>query len=177
MANDPTLTIRPPAASPGPSSSTPSGVDVARWFHEAYETLAPSYAYETRPASAVPWEDVPEQNRRLMVATALEVLAQLREARRGSFAWALDALRAGERVRRRGWNGAGLYVVYTPEKRLAPSQLTAEHRRQHPESKLGATIEARLDIHTASGSVSLGWRPTSLDMLADDWEVLDELPF
>jgi hypothetical protein len=47
---------------------------VARAFHEAYERLAPQYGYETREASAVPWDEVPEQNRELMVATVTDLL-------------------------------------------------------------------------------------------------------
>jgi putative Ca2+/H+ antiporter (TMEM165/GDT1 family) len=57
--------------------SEPRGADVARMFHEAYEELAPAYGYKTREASAKPWEDVPEQNRRLMIATAITVLNRL----------------------------------------------------------------------------------------------------
>lgn len=49
---------------------------LARAFHEAYERLAPSFGYETRRDSAVPWEDVPEPNRSLMIAVAGEVLAR-----------------------------------------------------------------------------------------------------
>ena len=30
--------------------------------------LAPTFSYKTRKASAVPWKDVPEQNKRLMIA-------------------------------------------------------------------------------------------------------------
>ena len=48
--------------------------DIAKAFHEAYESLAPDYGYKTREASAVPWEDVPEQNRRLMLATVERLL-------------------------------------------------------------------------------------------------------
>jgi hypothetical protein len=50
---------------------------VARYFHEAYERLAPSFGYETRKESAVAWDDVPEPNRSLMVAVAAEVLAHI----------------------------------------------------------------------------------------------------
>lgn len=50
---------------------------VAKWFHEAYERLAPKHGYKTRDATAVPWEDVPESNRALMIETAAEVLARL----------------------------------------------------------------------------------------------------
>ena len=52
---------------------------VARWFHEAYEQLAPSHGYETRKASAVPWEDVPVQNKKLMMDTVAVVLSRLRD--------------------------------------------------------------------------------------------------
>ena len=50
---------------------------VARLFHETYERLAPEFGYRTREASAKPWDEVPEQNRALMVATVREVLAAL----------------------------------------------------------------------------------------------------
>jgi hypothetical protein len=50
---------------------------LARTFHESYERLAPSFGYATRDDSRQPWEQVPEQNRRLMVATAEAVIAQL----------------------------------------------------------------------------------------------------
>src|SRR5207253_2058401 len=38
-----------------------------------YERLAPSFGYQTRKASAVPWSEVPEANKRLMVAVAAAV--------------------------------------------------------------------------------------------------------
>jgi hypothetical protein len=50
---------------------------LAREFHEAYERLAPAFDYATRKESAVSWEDVPRQNRALMVATAERVLSKL----------------------------------------------------------------------------------------------------
>lgn len=47
---------------------------IAAAFHESYERLAPSKGYETRKESAVPWEQVPEANRTLMVAVAQDLL-------------------------------------------------------------------------------------------------------
>lgn len=49
---------------------------IAKAFHEAYESLAPEHGYETREASAKPWEEVPENNRELMVAVVERLLAQ-----------------------------------------------------------------------------------------------------
>jgi hypothetical protein len=47
---------------------------IARRFHEMYERLAPSFGYETREATAVPWEDVPQGNRSLMIAVVQALL-------------------------------------------------------------------------------------------------------
>lgn len=49
--------------------------ELAQSFHAAYERLAPQFGYETREASAKPWGDVPESNRKLMIATVREILA------------------------------------------------------------------------------------------------------
>lgn len=48
--------------------------DVARFFHETYERLAPEFGYETRKDSAKPWSEVPEKNKQLMIAVATEVV-------------------------------------------------------------------------------------------------------
>jgi hypothetical protein len=55
----------------------PHAERIARLFHETYERLASEFNYETRKASAVPWEQVPDNNKRLMVAVAAEVAAAL----------------------------------------------------------------------------------------------------
>lgn len=47
---------------------------IAKAFHDAYESLAPEHGYETRKESAKPWSDVPENNRNLMVATVQSLL-------------------------------------------------------------------------------------------------------
>lgn len=47
---------------------------IARSFHEAYEELAPSHGYETRKSSRVPWEDVPANNKNLMIAVVARLL-------------------------------------------------------------------------------------------------------
>lgn len=51
--------------------------ELAEFFHDTYERLAPAYGYETRKESAKPWSEVPAQNKALMVAVAREVLCQI----------------------------------------------------------------------------------------------------
>ena len=57
---------------------------LAQAFHEAYERLAPSFGYETRKASARPWVEVPEPNRKLMEAVCAEVMVPLLAAERAA---------------------------------------------------------------------------------------------
>ncbi len=49
---------------------------LAQQFHDTYELLAPLFGYETRRQSAVPWSEVPEPNRSLMIATCEELIAR-----------------------------------------------------------------------------------------------------
>ena len=55
--------------------------ELAKLFHDRYEFLAPAHGYKTREASAVPWEDVPEKNRELMMSVARAVLLVQRQKR------------------------------------------------------------------------------------------------
>jgi len=48
---------------------------LAEAFHETYERLAPKYGYETRRESAVPWDALLENNKRLMIAVCAELLS------------------------------------------------------------------------------------------------------
>ena len=47
---------------------------IAIEFHEEYEALAPMFGYRTREESAKQWRDVPEQNKRLMIAVVRSLL-------------------------------------------------------------------------------------------------------
>ncbi len=58
-----------------PPIKTPE--QLAQFFHETYEALAPIYSYKTREASAKPWADVPEQNKNLMIAVCAQVMVRM----------------------------------------------------------------------------------------------------
>lgn len=50
---------------------------MAKLFHAAYERLAPQFGYRTRDDTACPWVNVPDDNRRLMIATVETVRGYL----------------------------------------------------------------------------------------------------
>ena len=71
----------------------------------------------------------------------------------GSFGWALELVKKGYRIQRRGWNGKGMFVyLYTPDGNLEPY----------------------LMMHNAQGREQPGWLASQPDMLCDDWEEYDE---
>ena len=49
------------------------GEQLARSFHELYEALAPEFGYKTRRESAVHWDDIPANNKTLMIAVASRI--------------------------------------------------------------------------------------------------------
>lgn len=57
--------------------------EIAKAFHDTYERLAPTFTYKTRPESAVPWADVPQVNKQLMIATVVALIesGEIREPR------------------------------------------------------------------------------------------------
>lgn len=75
--------------------------DIARVFHEAYERLAPDYAWDTNDSTRVPFDELPSENRELMIHTVSEVMVTWM-AERGSLiryaeeGWALAASRDAE---------------------------------------------------------------------------------
>lgn len=46
---------------------------IAQAFHESYERQASAHSYETRKSSAVPWDDVPANNKALMMAVVRDL--------------------------------------------------------------------------------------------------------
>jgi hypothetical protein len=86
------------------------------------------------------------------------------EAHGTDFSWALYALKGGKKVARSGWNGSGMFLwlcKHTPD---AIFQIDFNH--SYP-------VGDYIVIKTAQGTVESGWRPTSADMLAEDWVVVE----
>lgn len=49
---------------------------LAKYFHDEYERMAPAFNYETRRETAVPWDNLLPSNKELMTAVATSVLLQ-----------------------------------------------------------------------------------------------------
>ncbi len=85
----------------------------------------------------------------------------------GSFGWAIEAMKAGEKVCRSGWNGKEMYVFL-----VAGSTFNVNRPPLNDMFPEGTEITYRphMDIRTADGSIAT-WTPSSSDILAEDWKI------
>ena len=85
------------------------------------------------------------------------------------FGMALQALRAGLRVARAGWNGKGMFVYYVPAAAyLAQTGVARKYFGEHAH----VPYAAYLAIKNVNDTVST-WVPSINDVLAEDWVVLE----
>lgn len=84
------------------------------------------------------------------------------------FGDALDALKAGQRVAREGWNGKGMFLYLVPGSKFTVNR--APLLGIYPE---GTEIDycPHIDMKTADGKC-VPWLASQTDMLANDWEVV-----
>lgn len=96
----------------------------------------------------------------------------------GSFEWALMHLKNSAKVQRKGWNGKGMFIYQTtgtevPAVNMRPD--TAQHLfgDRLIEGDATVKINSHIDMKTADGSITIGWAPSQVDMLAEDWQVVE----
>lgn len=82
-----------------------------------------------------------------------------------SFGKALEAMRLGYKVERKGWNGKGMFLF------LVPGSTFQVNRPPllgiYPEGT-EINYHAHIDMRTADGTI-VPWLASQTDMLADDW--------
>ena len=85
-----------------------------------------------------------------------------------NFGQALDAIKAGKRIARTGWNGKGMFVYLVP-----PASYPAQTGAAKAHFGEGAMVpyNAYMAIKNVNETVST-WVPSVNDCLAEDWEVL-----
>lgn len=84
-----------------------------------------------------------------------------------TFSEALESLKQGCRVRRRGWNGRNMFIFLVNGSNFRVN-------REPLLSILGegteVTYRPHIDMKTADGSIAV-WTASQTDIMADDWEV------
>ena len=103
----------------------------------------------------------------------------------GTFGQALESLKRGHLVARKGWNGKGMFIFMRPEDSL-PTNMIVNQVKSLPESFKRWVVNnygdsetdrikftAYLCMKAADGTVVNGWLASQTDMLANDWVIVE----
>jgi hypothetical protein len=95
-----------------------------------------------------------------------------------TFGAALEALKAGKKIARDGWNGKGMFLFLLPAGQVPKSAIHDPGLRAVIDSEVeGDTFEAlgtiRMWTTNSSGrrAVLTGWLASQTDMLSEDWVI------
>jgi hypothetical protein len=90
------------------------------------------------------------------------------------FGDAIEALKAGARVARQGWNGKGMYLWLLPAASVKAEWCREPHLKEKAEAN-GGEIEClgSIRMFTADKKVLTGWLASQTDMLAEDWMIVE----
>ena len=92
-----------------------------------------------------------------------------------NFGQAIELLKAGKKVTRRGWNGRGMYLWLMPAATIKAEWCREPELKRLAEQN-GGEIEAlgsiRMFTVNSAGrrAVLTGWLASQTDMLSEDWE-------
>ena len=89
-----------------------------------------------------------------------------------NFGLALEALKKGMKVARKGWNGKGMWLVRVPG---TPGKVPFMMGTPYRDAGLDrpTSIDAHIDMYTAQGTMQPGWLASQADMDADDYYIVE----
>lgn len=110
------------------------------------------YMYTTSPEDKYP-----------QFMTKDEFEKMCRSAEDMTFGDALEAVKQGQRIARKGWNGKGMYIFLAFE----PDFIT------DADISLDVEVGDMLVLKTAQNTFQPGWLASQSDMLAEDWYIVE----
>lgn len=92
-----------------------------------------------------------------------------------NFGQAIEEMKSGNAVARKGWNGKGMFVYLVSGSSVDASRLRSQAYKhvgsKRPEDHK-VTINPHIDMKAADGTIVPGWLASQTDMLSEDWLVV-----
>jgi hypothetical protein len=91
-----------------------------------------------------------------------------------SFSKALELLKQGKKITRKGWNGADQWLsISCPDtKDVAADNFWSPHNAEFARQNGGsAKVAPCITLKNAQGMIIMGWIPSAGDLFADDWMI------
>jgi hypothetical protein len=87
------------------------------------------------------------------------------------FGDALQAIKQGSKIARKGWNGKGMFVYLVPAAKYPATRNELGTMLDHSDDDGLVSYNAYMAIKNVDGTVST-WVPSVNDCLAEDWELV-----
>lgn len=92
------------------------------------------------------------------------------------FGMALIALKRGECVARKGWNGKGMFLTLQHGSEVNGNNMRNDGAKNYY-GNTTVKISPHIDMKSADGTYVVGWLASQTDMLSEDWEVVKPTPY
>lgn len=92
------------------------------------------------------------------------------------FGDAIRAMKRGERIARRGWNGKAMWLALSGGRERLPAEaFWAPRNRDFARANGGvADVLPSISMKTADGKIQMGWLASQSDMLGEDWFIVTD---
>lgn len=92
-----------------------------------------------------------------------------------TFGYAVEALKHGEKVARKGWNGKGMFLFLLPAGTIPKTAIHDSKLKEVLEKSGSDSFEALASIRmkTADDKILTGWLASLTDILSEDWEIVE----
>lgn len=90
-----------------------------------------------------------------------------------NFGQAIEALKQGKKVSRKGWNGKGMFLWLKPATKVK-AEWCKDPLLKELAVKNGGEIQAlgTICMLTAQNQILSGWLASQTDMLSEDWQLV-----
>ena len=91
-----------------------------------------------------------------------------------TFGFAIEALKKGLKVARKGWNGKGMYLWFKPAARIKSDWCKDPMLKEIVDANGGETEAlGTICMKTADNKILTGWLASQTDILSEDWIIVE----
>ena len=122
--------------------------------------------------------DCPDQDMGLEASNLADDVWDLIHATDGlTFGQAIEAMKQGKKVARKGWNGKGMWLcvpLCNGPKEIPATGIWGKPNAEYAENN-GGTVKVvpYVTMKAADGTIVMGWLASQTDMLSEDWCIVD----
>lgn len=106
---------------------------------------------------------------------ARELANSYRRTDNMNFGLAIEAMKKGKKVARKGWNGKGMFIYLVEGSNVGAEMIQGRARLVTESLPNNDCIDIcpHIDMKSADDKIVIGWLASQADMLSDDWVIVE----